>query len=124
MKKNDLAQKVATIAGEVVTAKGYVSVIDLMLGLNWLTNDKLNDWRKGRVPYLEKVIIANLSKISRAMKAFKRWAVHSNLKPSQTVYKHKSFRLQFSKTGNSYIETVYSTHYVLQKPSKKSICKE
>jgi hypothetical protein len=109
------SQRVATVAGNIVSSKGYVSVVDLMLGLNWLTTDKLNDWEKGRVPYLERVIRANLTKISRIMKEFKRWAVHSKLKLSQTVYKHKNNRLRFSKTGNLYIETLYCTHYVLQR---------
>lgn len=118
-KKKKFSQSVATVAGNAVSLKGYVSVIDLMLGLNWLTMDKLNAWKKGQVPYLERVIRVNLTKISRTMKEFKAWAVHSKLKPSQTLYKHKSCRLRFSKTGHPYIETAYSTHYVLQKPSQK-----
>lgn len=120
-KKNLLSQRVATVAGNVVSMKGYVSVIDLMLGLSWLAPDKLHDWKAGKVPYLERVITANLSKISSAMKAFKSWAVHSKLKPSITVYKHKSYRLRFSKTGEENIEIAYSTHYVLLKSEKKEI---
>lgn len=121
-KKTKFSQSVATVAGNVVSLKGYVSAIDLMLGLNWLTPDKLNDWKKGKIPYLERVITANLTKISRTMKEFKAWALHSKLKPSQTVYKHKSCRLRFSKSGHPNIELAYSTHYVLQKSSpKKSI---
>jgi hypothetical protein len=96
-------------------------VIDLMLGLDWLTPDKLNDWKKGKVPYLERIITTNLKKISRAMKEFKSWAVHSKLKASNTVYKHKNYRLRFSKTGQLNIETAYSTHYVLLNPDKKDI---
>jgi hypothetical protein len=119
MKKKKYSQQVATVAGNVVSLKGYVSVIDLMMGLNWLTIEKLNDWKQGRVPYLERVITVNLTKISRTMKAFRAWAVHSKLKPSQTVYKHKNFQLRFSKTGEPNIETAYSTHYVLPKAFKK-----
>lgn len=118
-KKTKFSQSVATVAGSAVSLKGYVSVIDLMLGLNWLTPDKVNDWKKGKIPYLERVITANLAKISRTMKEFKAWALYSKLKPSQTMYKHKSYRLRFSKSGHPSIELAYSTHYVLQMSSPK-----
>lgn len=119
--KSLFSQRVATVAGNAVSKKGYVSVIDLLLGLDWLTLDKLNDWKKGKVPYLERIITANLSKISRAMKEFKSWAIHSKLKASVTVYKHTSYKLRFSKTGQPNIETAYSTHYVLLKDEKNEI---
>lgn len=54
------------------------------------------------------------------MKDFRAWAIHSKLKPSITVYKHKGSKLRFSKTGDPNIETAYSTHYLLQKNVKKS----
>ncbi len=117
--KKKYSQAVATVAGNAVSLKGYVSVIDVMVGLGWLSIDNLNHWKQGRVPYLERVIMANLTKISRRMKEFRAWAVHAKLKSSLTVYKHKSYRLRFSKSGHPNIETAYSTHYVLQKSSKK-----
>ncbi len=46
-KKKKFSQSVATVAGNAVSLKGYVSVIDLMLGLNWLTMDNFNAWKKG-----------------------------------------------------------------------------
>ena len=70
---------------------------------------------QGKVPYLELVISANLAKISTVMKDLKSWALYSKLKPSITIYKHKNYKLRFSKTGHPNIETAYSTHYVLLK---------
>jgi hypothetical protein len=104
-----------TLAGNIVSKKGYVSVIDLFLEIGWLTPEKLNDWRQGKITFLEKAITANLSKISRTMKELKSWADYSNLKASVTVYKHKNHRLRFSKTGELNIETAYCTHFVLIK---------
>lgn len=117
-KKKKISQRVATVAGDIVSKKGYVSVIDLFLGIGWLTSDKVVDWKSGKVPYLERVITANLSKISKAMKEFKTWAVHSKLKASFTGYKYKGQKLRFSKTGQLNIETAYSTHYLLIRPEK------
>lgn len=109
---------IPSIAGKIVSEKGFVSAIDLFLVIGWLTQNKLTEWKAGKVPYLERVVEANLHKLSAAMKEFRAWAIHSKLKPSITVYKHKSCKLRFSKSGNPNIETAYSTHYVLQKIPK------
>ncbi len=114
-----MSHRVAEVAGKIVSQQGYVNIIDLFLGIGWLTSDKLADWKKGRVPYLEQAITANLGKISKAMKALKSWAIHSKLKASVTMYKRGSHLLRFSKTGQLAIETTYSTHYVLLKSQMK-----
>lgn len=113
-KKQAYSQKVASIAGKEISSKGYVSPIDLLIGIGWLTEEKLMDWKMGRVAYLERVVTANLSKLTKTMKEFRAWAAHANLKPSRTAYKHKNCLLRFSKSGNPNIEESYSTHYVLQ----------
>lgn len=118
--KKSFSHPIANAAGKVVDKKGYVSTIDLFLELGWLTSHKLTDWKMGRIPYLERVITANLAKISRTMKELRSWAVHSNLKQSMTVYKHKSHFLRFSKSGNAHIENAYKTHYVLPKTNKNN----
>ena len=114
-KKTKAPQRIATTAGHIVSKNGSVSVAELFVEMGWLTHNKLLDWKKGKIPYLERVITANLSKISRAMKEFRRWAVHSKLKAHYTSYQHKGHKLRFSKTGHPIIEAAYSTHYVLTK---------
>lgn len=109
---------IPSIVGKIVSEKGFVSAIDLFVAIGWLTQNKVTQWKSGKVPYLERVVEANLHKLSAAMKELKSWATHSKLKPSITVYKHKSCRLRFSKSGNPNIETAYNTHYVLQKAPK------
>lgn len=120
-KKKTITQSVATAAGNVVSKKGYVSAIDLFIGLGWLTPGQVVDWRKGKIPYLERVVMANLNKLTRTMKEFKAWAIHSKLKPSLTAYKHKGSHLRFSKSGQKNIEIAYSTHYVLPQPKEEKI---
>ena len=117
-KKKPHPQIVATVAGNVVCKKGHVSAIDLFLELGWLTQDKLADWKTGRISYLESVVTANLNKLSRTMKEFKAWAIHSKLKASIMVYKHKNYRLRFSKSDNPNIENAYSIRYSLLKSNK------
>jgi len=116
--KKSLSQKIATVAGDAISKQGYVSAIDLFLGIGWLNQDNLLDWKKGKIPYLERVVTASLGKISRAMKELRFWANHAKLKESMTVYQHKSYKLRFSKSGNPTIETAYSTHFVLVTSNK------
>ncbi len=89
--------------------------IDVLVGMGWLTTSQVDQWRRGRVDYLGRVVNANLSKVSTAMDAFRRWARSEGLQPSETGYMGRTRdhrRLQFSKSGNPRIEAAYRTHWV------------
>jgi hypothetical protein len=45
---------------------------------------------QGRVDYLERLVTANLSKISTAMATFRRWAQKEGLNPSESAYLSRS----------------------------------
>jgi hypothetical protein len=71
---------------------------------------------------LERVVTANLSKISKAMRFFRGWARRRELKPSETAYVARSrghATLRFSKSGNPSIERAYRTHWVSPKLSER-----
>lgn len=108
-----LRAKVIQVAGRTVTERGEVSPVDVLVGLGWLQQAKLLDWRAGRVHYLEAVVVANLNRISKATRYFRMWARDSHLEPSERDYKHRSRRLRFSKSGTESIERAYRTHWVL-----------
>lgn len=116
MNRKQLQSKVFQIAEQVLARQHYVSAIDILVGIGLLQPAHVQNWRKGKVPYLEKVIQGNLGKISFAMRCYRQWAAHKQLKPSQTAYmtqtKTNRRELQFSKSGDSHIEYAYRTHYV------------
>jgi hypothetical protein len=126
-----LAHRVNVAASAALTARNYVSAIDVLVGIGWLEPRLLEDWRRGRVDYLERVVQANLSRISEAMKLFRSWAAARGLKPSETAYvrwtKGQRPPLRFSKSGNPHLERAYRTHFVSRafaekprdRPSKK-----
>lgn len=101
----------------------YVCPIDIFVGMGLLQPIHIQEWRKGKIPYLEKVIQGNLSKISFAMKSLRKWAREKNLKPSKTIYlvrtKGPKKEAQFSKSGDPSIEEAYSTHYISPALSEK-----
>jgi hypothetical protein len=84
--------------------------------LDYLSHKDYDDWRFGRVEYLEKVCKTNLNKLTFINKTIRKVAKDMQLDKSLTVYnqygKGIKKRLRFSKTGNESIEIAYSTHYL------------
>ena len=58
----------------------------MLVGIGWLDPASLKRWQQGQVTYLERVVQANLSRISEAMKLFRSWAAVKGLVPKETHY--------------------------------------
>lgn len=116
MNQQELEKKVVTIANRVLSEKQYVSAIDILLGLGYLSPTILEDWRRGRLPNLEQGLQANLGKLSFAMSCFRQWATLNGLLAQETAYVQKAvsrtIHLRFSKSGHDHIEKQYRTHYI------------
>jgi hypothetical protein len=123
MSKTSIEKRVIEAANSILHEKKFVSVTDIFLHMGWLNSALVQDWRKGKVPYLERVIQTNLNKISRAIRFFQSWAKNNNLKPSETAYLLKTGRtkrdLQFTKYGDENLERAYRTHYLSPELSEK-----
>jgi hypothetical protein len=111
-----IEQRVARAAEAALAHHKYVSAIDVLTGTGLLAVIHVEEWRKGRIDFLEGAIQGNLEKISAAMAAFRRWAEAKRLHPSETAYVARTRtgtrNLQFSKSGDPSIEKAYRTHYV------------
>jgi hypothetical protein len=105
----------SVVAGLLATGN-VVTPVDVLVCMGLLRPDRLNDWRCGRVPYLERVIDCNLNRLSRLLRILRFHAHDLNLKASATAYvrygKGPKQRLRFSKTGDAGIEAACSTHFV------------
>ena len=116
MNRQELSKKVISIANRVLAEKQYVSAIDILLGLDYLSPTVLEDWRRGRVFYLEQCLQVNLNKLSFAMQCFRQWAIKNHLLSRETAYVQKAtsstIHLRFSKSGQENIEKHYRTHYI------------
>jgi len=86
--------------------------VDLFIRMDLLSPESVENWRRGRIPYLERLIRCNLSKASRILRILQMHAHDLDLKPVPTVYKRwtKGPRtlLWFSKTGDRNVEYTYS----------------
>jgi hypothetical protein len=116
MNNKELEKKTTSIINSLIYEKGYICSVDVLLRLGYLTQKDYEDWRLGRVPFLEKVCKVNLKKLSLTNRMIAKFAKQRQLKKSWTEYnqygtKNKK-RLAFSKSGDPHIETLYATHFI------------
>jgi hypothetical protein len=119
--RNALAQRVVKAAEAALAAQGYASSIDVLVGIGWLDGGTVEQWRRGQIDYLERVVQTNLPRVSEAMKLFRSWAAQRGLSASPTSYVARSPRrqtLRFSRSGDPTIEALYRTHWVSQEPAE------
>ena len=112
-----LKEKANSVIFGLLKTKGYIAPVDLLMGIDILSKKDYENWRFGRVPYLEKVCGVNLHKLSLIMREFRSFARKNNLRPSWTAYmrwglKGRKIPLRFSKFGNPEIGKAYSTHFI------------
>ncbi len=86
--KDSLYSVVARAVAELLKKSPVITPVDLLLQLQRITKAQLEDWRFARIPYLERVTIGGLGKMSRLLRILDHHARAIGLKPSQTVY-HK-----------------------------------
>lgn len=125
MNEKELVGKVHSAVYHQCQKRGYAAPVDVLMDIGVLPKDKYEDWRFGRVPYLEQVCNINLHKLSFIMGQIRSYAKKSGYKPSFTYYKRwgvkkkngvrQTVPLRFSKSGAPEIERVYATHYVDEK---------
>ncbi|MCW5589845.1 MAG: hypothetical protein KIT27_09310 [Legionellales bacterium] len=123
MNQQQLENRIIEIANKTLLENQYVSWFDILLGLGWLQSTPLDNWRKGRMPYLEQVMQANPNKLNYAMNYFRQWANDCGLIPSETSYFTRTDgqerELQVSKSGDPVIEKYYRTQYLSPNLSQK-----
>jgi len=123
LNQQDLIKQTNLAASKLLGEKGYISVVEVLMELGKLSRTDYENWRFGRVPYLEQVISLNLPKINLVLGTLQANAQNGHLKASRTVYTSwgKSPRqlLRFSKSGAPQLEQAYSTHFVKRKESEE-----
>jgi len=116
----DISKKTRSVAAVLLRERGYIAPVEVLVKMEVVSPIAYEDWRMGRVPYLEKVTACGLGKLNTILKTLRVLAAEQGLKPSLTVYKKwgkgKKIRLRFSKTGSPYMEELYATHYCQPAP--------
>lgn len=124
MNNRELAGKVHSAVYIQCRNRGFAAPVDVLMDIGYLSKQDYENWRYGRVDYLERVCKANLSKLSMVIREMRSFAAKTGLKPSFCYYKQWGTKkkggqgrkpvipLRFSKSGNPEIEQRYATHFV------------
>ena len=110
--------------GKILACTDVVAPSDILIEMGNLSKNNYEAWRKGQVPYLERVFEGSLSKANRILRIIGFHAHDLNMVPRQRAYHQwgngKNRILRFSKSGDPNIEKAYSRHYIWnQSPEKK-----
>jgi hypothetical protein len=121
-RKDTLFPGVVRAVTEILKKGNVVTPIDVLLQTRRITPKQVEDWRFGRIPYLERVCSGNLEKLSRLLRILRLHLLHCGFEPLHTVYrkhgKGPKIDLRFTRGGEPALEAAYSTHYELQKKRK------
>lgn len=124
MNNADLIKKVNDSVYHQCQRRGYAAPVDVLMDIGILPKQKHEDWRFGKVDYLERVCTVNLNKLSSVLHQMRVYAKKADLKPSFCYYKRWGVKkkggqgkkpvipLRFSKSGDPEIEKWYATHFV------------
>ena len=124
MNNGELTAKVRSAVYLQCRNRGFAAPVDVLMEVGYLSKQDYENWRYGRVDYLERVCKANLSKLSLVMREIRSYAAKAGLKPSFCYYKRWGTKkkngqgrktvipLRFSKSGDAEIEQRYATHFV------------
>ena len=111
-----LYSRVVHSVAAILQSGKVVAPVDVLAGMGLLTQDRLEDWRRGQVPYLEQAIDCNLTRLARLLRILRFHAHDLNLVPSAAGYMCSGRRpqkpLRFTKTGDRKLEEAYATHFV------------
>ncbi|XVU28754.1 DUF2293 domain-containing protein [Actinoplanes sp. CA-054009] len=114
-----LERRVVTAAEQALKRQRYVSPLDVLSGLGWLTPGQVTDWRQGRAPVLEAVAAVSADRIADALEVFHRWVKSLGLQPSEVEYvaaTRDRRRLRFTAAGD---EAAYRIHWLAPELTEK-----
>lgn len=105
MNNKELHDKVHSAMYELIKEKGVASPVEVLMAIGVLSKEKYEEWRHGRIPYLERICQINLSKLSTINHEIRVYAKKNNLSASWSDYrkggKGSRTRLRFSKNGDA-----------------------
>ena len=87
MNNQELIAKVNSSMYRQCRDRGFAAPVDVLMDIGVLQKDKYDDWRFGRIPYLERVCMVNLGKLSTVRHQMRVYAQKAGLKPSFCYYK-------------------------------------
>jgi uncharacterized protein len=116
MNTDEARTRVRRSVSDLLARQGFVSAVEVLMDMGKLSRKDYEDWRMGHVPFLERVVSANLGKLQVILRELAATCRQLGLKESFTDYrkwgKGNKVHLRFSKSGDPNVEKAYATHFV------------
>ncbi len=109
-----LERRVAAAAEEALGRRKFVTVADVCIGLGWLHERHVDNWRQGRAPDLEYFLPVHDDRLAQIVVYLQRWAQAHGLKPVETDYvaaTRDRRELRFTSGGDPATERAWRTHW-------------
>lgn len=83
--------RVARAADAALGEQQFVTLVDVLIGLGWLTPAHVERWQRGRVRLLEPIIPVDPAKVAEAADALQHWAKEHRLTPTTAAVDGRRF---------------------------------
>ena len=115
-KEDPLYRRVVNAVRHLTQSKQEITPINVLLTLGMLPPERLEEWRQGRIPFLEAALSSNLSKTNRVLRILRLHSHDANLKTvAQEYFRSGSGPkrlLVFSRSRDPNIERAYARLYL------------
>lgn len=122
-KEDKYYPRVVRAISRILEKSDVVAPVEVLMEMGNLSKQNHDAWRKGQVPYLERVFEGSFSKADRILRIIGFHVHDLNMIPKNTAYfqngKGKKRLLRFSKSGYKKLEDAYSRHYFWNQSRKK-----
>jgi hypothetical protein len=107
---------IAVVVAEILKVGPIVTPLEVLVRLEIIEPGRVEAWRRGELPYLERGITTGLSRVGRLLRLLREQALLLGLEPTHGKYqrrgKGKRQPLRFSKRGDAETERLYTQHYL------------
>ena len=115
MSRQKTLAAVRVAVADLLREKGCVTMVDVLVAVGRLTPTRVEDWRFGRVPYLERVVLGSLGNLAATLREVRAACEAIGLVPSVAEYRSwgrgPRRPLRFSASAAPAIERAYSTRW-------------
>ena len=129
--KDTLYPAVSRAIAEIVQDGEVVTPVEVLLRLQRISRQQYEDWRFGKIAYLERAFLGSLGKAGRILRIVAFHSASLGLTPSRTEYRqwgkkgrNRRIVLRFSKSGEPRLEAAYSTHFLTKARHPKKLDEE
>jgi hypothetical protein len=112
--RRTIQERVISACEQIMLDQKYISLAEVLKMIGLIKPIHEDSWRKGKIPNLEMMIEGSESKIIETINCFIEWISKAKLTPLKIVsYARTSQKrpLQYSKDGDSHVESLFQTYY-------------